>query len=197
MLLLFFTIYLLTAFVWPSWRVWRATGINPIVLPKDDSAYGFLGGVFRVVIGSLFVVLLLETWQPGLLAAYFPAFPLLQGPGWRLTGWILLLLAWLWTVLAQYQMQSSWRIGIDYAQATPLVVKGMFRYSRNPIFLGMLLALTGVLLILPNAIVLTVLVAGYVAIAVQVRLEEVFLQEQHGTAYQTYRARTRRWFGTR
>jgi protein-S-isoprenylcysteine O-methyltransferase Ste14 len=34
------------------------------------------------------------------------------------------------------QMGDSWRIGIDQEQKTSLVRHGVFKLSRNPIFLG-------------------------------------------------------------
>jgi protein-S-isoprenylcysteine O-methyltransferase Ste14 len=51
--------------------------------------------------------------------------------------------------IAQYQMSNSWRIGIDEKNKTELVTKGIF-YSRNPIFLGMIISILGIFLILPT-----------------------------------------------
>ncbi|MBK6705644.1 MAG: hypothetical protein IPG56_19020 [Caulobacteraceae bacterium] len=40
--------------------------------------------------------------------------------------------------LAQFQMGASWRIGVPASGPGPLVARGLFRWSRNPIFVGMI-----------------------------------------------------------
>jgi protein-S-isoprenylcysteine O-methyltransferase Ste14 len=90
-------------------------------------------------------------------------------------------------------MGESWRIGIDEERRAPLVRKGVFGLSRNPIFLGMMLTLLGLFLVTPNAVTLLVLVLGVVLIQIQVRLEEEFLSGVHGEEYAEYRRGVRRW----
>lgn len=111
----------------------------------------------------------------------------------RSVGVALLLVSLVWTVLAQAQMGESWRIGIDEEHHTPLVQRGVFGVSRNPIFLGMMLTVLGLFIVIPNAFTLLVLVMGVVLIQLQVRLEEEFLAETHGDEYAEYRMRVRRW----
>ena len=94
---------------------------------------------------------------------------------------------------AQFQMGQSWRIGIDNEVKTPLVTSGLFAWSRNPIFLAMRVCLAALALLQPNAITLSLLLMGDLVMQFQVRLEEAFLQEQHGDAYAVYRRRVRRW----
>ena len=94
---------------------------------------------------------------------------------------------------AQIQMGDSWRIGIDEESKSTLVQHGLFGVSRNPIFLGMLIMLVGLLLLLPTAATLTVTVLGFVLIHVQVRLEEAFLTEKYGEDYRKYQMSVRRW----
>ena len=96
---------------------------------------------------------------------------------------------------AQRTMGRSWRIGIDDKHKTQLVTHGIFRFSRNPIFLGMRLNLLGLFLVLPNAVTLTLWLLGDVTIHAQIFLEEQHLNQQHGTIYQSYQAMTPRYFG--
>jgi protein-S-isoprenylcysteine O-methyltransferase Ste14 len=111
----------------------------------------------------------------------------------RSIGVILLSASLVWTVLAQAQMGESWRIGIDTAHKTPLVHAGVFRISRNPIFLGMIVTLFGLFLVIPNALTSLVFVLGVVVINIQVRLEEEYLKTTHGDEYVSYTQRVRRW----
>jgi protein-S-isoprenylcysteine O-methyltransferase Ste14 len=108
-------------------------------------------------------------------------------------GIVLLLLSLVWIRLAQSQMGESWRIGIDTEHRTPLVQKGVFRISRNPIFLGLKVTLLGLFLTIPNALTLLVFVLAIVLVGVQVRLEEDYLAQVHPEAYADYRQRVRRW----
>lgn len=68
-----------------------------------------------------------------------------------------------------------------------------FAVSRNPIFLGMLSFVAGITLWSPSVVTVTLLAASYVALEVQIRSEEAFLERVHGAAYRAYRARVRRW----
>jgi protein-S-isoprenylcysteine O-methyltransferase Ste14 len=111
----------------------------------------------------------------------------------RWVGVGLLLLSLFWIILAQRQMGESWRIGINRDHAPMLVKKGVFKISRNPIFLGMITTLLGLLSVLPNGLTLLSFVVGVVLISIQVRLEEEYLLTRHVDEYAEYRRRVRRW----
>lgn len=91
------------------------------------------------------------------------------------------------TMVSQFQMGSSWRIGVDATEETELVTHGMFSFSRNPIYLGMLVIGLGFLFLVPHVFMLTSYVFAYIGIDLQVRkLEEPHLQRVFGEAYQNY-----------
>lgn len=184
--------YFAVTFLLPSWRVWKRTGINPFVVPRDDSAHGFIGKVFKLltalVLLTVFLNALVPDWGKYLLPAEY-----LDLAGIRWAGLALLHGSLLLIVVAQAQMRQSWRIGIDEKNKTALVVSGLFGYSRNPVFLGMLLTMLGLFLALPNAVTLLILALSWTVLQVQVRLEEAFLEKTHGQAYLDYAQKTRRW----
>ena len=100
-------------------------------------------------------------------------------------------------VLAQAQMGASWRIGID-ERPTGLVTHGLFRFSRNPIYLGMVVVTVGVALVAPSGWTVMGAVLAYVVVGFQARAEEEHLARVHGEAFQAWAARTGRflpWFG--
>ncbi len=80
------------------------------------------------------------------------------------------------------------------ARASSLVTGGIFRVSRNPMYLSLLLLLVAYALRLDSALVWLGPVAfvGYVN-RFQIGPEERALQARFGEAYLRYRARTRRW----
>lgn len=95
-------------------------------------------------------------------------------------------------MIAQFHMRLSWRIGIDFENKTQLVTIGFFKVSRNPIYLFLLISLVGLFLIIPNAVTFAVLFAAYLILQVTMRLEEEFLEMQHGEAYLEYKRKVRR-----
>jgi protein-S-isoprenylcysteine O-methyltransferase Ste14 len=191
-LLAYFIAYLLLAFVWRSVIVYKRFGKNPLVLPNRDDAYGYVGRAFKAVVFLVAGIVTLNAFAPSLVASLGPILPL-QTATVALVGWALLAASLLVLLAAQAQMGSSWRIGIDEENKTDLVRTGLFARSRNPIFLAMRVNLLGLLLVLPNAVTLTLFVAGEVLMQVQVRLEEVHLLCLHAKQYQDYCASVRRW----
>ena len=78
--------------------------------------------------------------------------------------------------------------------ATTLVTSGVFRYTRNPMYLGMLLVLLAWAAFLASPASL----AGVIAFVIymrhfQIRPEEAALTSLFGQAYLEYRQRVRRW----
>lgn len=192
LLLSYFAIYVFAAFVWRSYRTWRQTGINPYALGRTDNAHDFIGKLFRAALATILATVLLYAFLPSVYTYLMPV-EWLQHPQIVLAGIILLFASLLWIIVAQAQMGASWRIGIDSEHATQLVQHGVFRWSRNPIFLGMRLTLFGLFLVLPSAATFALLLVSEALIQIQVRLEEEHLLRLHGASYRNYQERTRRW----
>ena len=188
---IYFIIYFGVAFVLKSLIVAKRIGKNPLVLPKDDSAYGLIGLYFKLTLIAMFVYVLAFAFFPA-WHTYFLQIIQLDNSTIKYIGLTLLLIALLWTVIAQGHMKNSWRIGIDTKTKTELVTTGLFGLSRNPIFFGMILSLVGLFLVTPNALTALFLILGYVLIQIQIRLEEEFLGREHGQAYINYKQKVRR-----
>ena len=79
-------------------------------------------------------------------------------------------------------------------EASALVTGGVYRWTRNPMYLGMALVLLGWGLYLGNfgALVLVGAFVSYID-RLQVEPEEHALQERFGDAFAAYRKRVRRW----
>jgi protein-S-isoprenylcysteine O-methyltransferase Ste14 len=189
---IYFVLFFGLAMLWRSIFVWKATGLNPYKLSSTDSAHDYIGVWFRLVMLAAAVMVALYAFAPN-------AYPFLMPIPWLAVdvliwiGVILLTAALVWTLIAQADMGKSWRIGVDKDVATELVSRGLFKLTRNPIFLGMRVMLLGVFLTLPNLLSFTTLILGEVLMQIQVRLEEEHLLKLHGVAYQQYQKQTRRW----
>ncbi len=192
-LLIYFLAYFGLAFVWRSVKVYRATGIHPIRLPHTDDAQGYVGRMFKVVLGLCSVYLCVQSFAPD-LRQVLPPITWLDHIWVQALGWLVLAISGMVLLWAQAQMGQSWRIGLDADTPGPLVVHGLFARSRNPIFLSMRLNLLGLMCLLPNLFSLLLLICGELLIQIQVRLEEAHLPLIYGEAYEAYRAQVPRWY---
>ena len=188
---LYLVLYMMVAFVLPSYRTYKQTGINPITFGKTGNAHDYIGFVMKVLIALLFIAVFIYSFSDKAYQYLVPISYLMKEV-FMTVGLILIHLSLLWISVAQYQMSNSWRIGIDENNKTELITKGLFSYSRNPIFLGMIISVTGIFFILPNAITFFLMLSTYIVIQIQIRLEEEFLEKQHGEQYLIYKQTTKR-----
>ena len=184
--------FFVIAFFWRSYLVWKQTGINPYVFGKSDSAYDYIGVGFRLSLFLNLIAIVVFSFIPGWYAYLAPVI-WLETVWLKAVGLILLFVSLIWIAIAQAQMGRSWRVGIDKKNKTDLVDRGLFRYSRNPIFLGMRFTGLGLFVAIPNAITFATWIMGDVLMQVQVRLEEEFLTGLHGEKYEEFKKKVRRW----
>jgi protein-S-isoprenylcysteine O-methyltransferase Ste14 len=103
----------------------------------------------------------------------------------------LMLVAWARVQLAR--AGTTWS-PLAPERATTLVTDGPYRWSRNPIYLGLLLVLLGMVVLLRSPAAL-VFAAAFVACEdrFRIRAEERALRALFGKEFEQYMARTRRW----
>jgi len=96
-------------------------------------------------------------------------------------------------VVAQLDLGASWRVGFDEAARPGLVTTGVYRFTRNPIYLALFVSLAGLLLLLPTWLSLVMFVGTVVAIRNQVHEEERFLRDKYGDEFTAYARRVGRF----
>jgi protein-S-isoprenylcysteine O-methyltransferase Ste14 len=81
-----------------------------------------------------------------------------------------------------------------YKETTALITSGLFRLSRNPVYVAMSLVYAGLGILLDNLWILGLLVPVLAVIRYGViAREERYLEGKFGQSYQRYRATVRRW----
>ncbi len=79
-------------------------------------------------------------------------------------------------------------------QASSLVESGIYRYSRNPMYLGFVIALLALAVVMGSLYALLGVVAFAVYIHyLQILPEEQALQQRFGTSFRSYKQRVGRW----
>ena len=187
-----FLAYLFTTLFWRSYVVWKKTGINPVTFMNFVTAHDFIGRGYKLTFALLVLVVVVYALSPASYA-YLVPIRWLEHPSLQWIGAAFVILSLVWIIIAQAQMGEAWRIGIDTEHRTPLVQKGLFRISRNPIYIGGVITLSGLFLIIPNVITLLILILGLVLIGVQVRLEEEHVAKMYPLEYAEYCQHVRRW----
>jgi protein-S-isoprenylcysteine O-methyltransferase Ste14 len=81
-----------------------------------------------------------------------------------------------------------------YKPTTTIVVNGPYRFTRNPIYLGMFLGQIGLAIAFDSLWILATLVPFYLVIRYGVvAREEAYLERKFGDVYLGYKSRVRRW----
>ncbi|MCB9959793.1 MAG: isoprenylcysteine carboxylmethyltransferase family protein [Rhodospirillaceae bacterium] len=136
------------------------------------------------------VAALLAAWG---LHTVFPL-PLRLFTGQWVLGAVLAGLGAAPAVMASVQFLRAGTNIPTYFPATALVTGGVYRISRNPIYLGGLVALAGLAIVFANGwLLVTVPVVAVLLDRLVIGPEERHLEARFGEDYRAYRARTRRW----
>ncbi len=145
--------------------------------------------LFRVLIWML----CLFRWLYPELDQWLGLLPGLQNEMLIASGVVLLTLSFAYVLVVHFSMRLGWRSGIDPDGTPKLITGGFYRFSRNPMFLGVALAQVGFFMALPSVFSLLCLVVGQLALHRQIQAEERHLAEVVPQEYSQYRARVGRW----
>jgi protein-S-isoprenylcysteine O-methyltransferase Ste14 len=112
-------------------------------------------------------------------------------------GWLGAMLFGLALALFVWAIVTMTRAGTNVPTNLPtttIVESGPYRLTRNPIYLGMILGLTGLAIAFDNLWLLMMLVPFALVIRYGVMArEETYLERKFGDVYRGYRSRVRRW----
>ena len=104
---------------------------------------------------------------------------------------VLALALFAWAIVTITRAGSNVRTALP---TTTIVESGPYRFTRNPIYLGMSLGLISLAIAFDNLWLLLMLVPFAVVIRYGVvAREEAYLERKFGDVYRRYRARVRRW----
>jgi protein-S-isoprenylcysteine O-methyltransferase Ste14 len=113
--------------------------------------------------------------------------PFKLGTAWFYAGLIIFLPALLMTITA----------GLNFITTPPgrPVRKGIYRYSRHPMYLSQYLALVGIGIATASWIILLVSIVFMIFLKFYTDYEERYCIERYGESYKEYLARTPKWIG--
>lgn len=83
---------------------------------------------------------------------------------------------------------------VPFSESTTLITEGFYKYTRNPMYVGMNSFLLGLMLILKNPLnIIFLIVFFFIVRNMFVLKEEVQMEETFGEDYITYKRKVRRW----
>lgn len=113
----------------------------------------------------------------------------------RFTGFLLALLGDMIFLISVMTMRDSWRAGIPSQDKTSLVTVGIYKFSRNPAFLGFDLMYLGMLFMYFNSVMLLFTIYAIVMLHLQILQEEKYLERTFGEEYSVYKKQVFRYLG--
>lgn len=166
----------------------RRRGVNPNAVAERNTNW-----MQRVlIIGAVGLDLYLVFRAPfpaldKLVAARPSPFPLL--------ALVVMLLGAVFIIASQANMGRSWRVGVPNEEnhVDALVVHGLHRISRNPVYLGIMLFLISGLLAAPGPLTAAAVIVSFTGLTIIIRQEERYLRNRFGEQYDAYARRVRRW----
>lgn len=168
-------------FMWMAWALyWWALSFNVKIAAKRESLWSRLSHLGPLLLAAL--LLWLPSAPLALLGVRF--LPLAIWPFWL--GAALTAAGLLFTVWARRHIGRNWSAIVTIKEGHEFIASGPYAIVRHPIYTGLLLAFAGSAMALGE--MRGVLAVAIVAWALwrKLRLEERWMQQHFGEAYQAY-----------
>jgi protein-S-isoprenylcysteine O-methyltransferase Ste14 len=166
------TLILVIGLISPRHRVWPPTG-------KHAPGKKLMTGLFYFLSLSIIVLGIFE-----LPAAVFPSWI-------RLIGMV----SWLAGISLSAQAMSVLGKQATFGEFGELKDRGPYRVSRNPQYLGFMIALIGWAVFISTGLTLIACAGAIIPLLIVPLLEENWLENNYGEKYKIYKTRVRRWIG--
>ena len=102
-------------------------------------------------------------------------------------------------IWANYALLHIGKIGLrdrePMQRPSNLVLVGPYRFTRNPIYLGCLFMLLGLVIVWSSIVTAFFLILVYIVFRyIFIKREEIILEEEFGDEYRDFKKRVKRWF---
>ena len=117
---------------------------------------------------------------------------------YNLVGLLLIPVGFLLIIWANYALLHIGKIGLrnrePMQKPSNLVLAGPYRFSRNPLYLGCLLVLLGLVIVWSSVVTAFLTILVYIIFRYKfIKREEVILEEEFSDEYRDFKTRVGRW----
>lgn len=160
-------------------------------------------GLWILIVATLFSYILIAPFyifgvSPQVLVDIF-TYPvdIIPQP-FNLVGLLFIPIGLFFMIWANYALLHIGKIGLrnrePMQRPSTLVLFGPYRFTRNPLYLGGLLALFGLVIVWSSIVTAFFAVLVYIIFRyVFIKREEVILEEEFGDEYRDFKKRVKRW----
>jgi len=190
--ILIYTIYMILFMVGFSIYIRQKTGDTlrgKIKMPKNLIWIFILGtlGTWIVLIYTILYICF-----PDIVDYTLPV-PIIQNIYFEIIGTLLLFLGTVITTIAMLQLGISARVYLPDAK-TKLITSGVYRFCRNPGYLGVNISWFGIFILVSSLFYLIGFFLFLIGIQFRILQEEKFLKEGFGEDYEIYMEKVGRYF---
>jgi protein-S-isoprenylcysteine O-methyltransferase Ste14 len=155
--------------------------------PQELRREGRWPSIVRVVRSTLLVVFLVlyALGNPWLRTLSLPFYGWVRATGIIMGTLSLMLYAW-----SRLTIGRAWSSPLRMQEKHQLVTTGPYAVVRHPIYLSMILFMTGITLVTGNWFLIAFLLISFVDLMVRIPKEERMMIEEFGKEYDEYRLRT-------
>lgn len=128
-----------------------------------------------------------------LLHYFFPIKQIIFSP-YSYIGALLFIIGWIPNIWIYFTFRRGGNLTPSKETPNKLITSGFFRLTRNPNYLGMIIALLGEAIFLGSIITFIIPIVFFILINVwNVAFEEEVLERKFGKRYLEYKKKVRRW----
>jgi protein-S-isoprenylcysteine O-methyltransferase Ste14 len=172
--------------LWVAWLVyWRlsAADVKPTV--RHESKWSRISYVIPLLIASILLFIRPIAGGGFLFSRFLP-----EGIGWYWLGVALVAAGLGFSVWARQHLGRNWSGTVEVKQDHQLICTGPYRFVRHPIYTGLLVAFLGTAIVIGQWRGILAVLFAFGSFWRKLTLEERFMRETFGSAYEEYRART-------
>jgi protein-S-isoprenylcysteine O-methyltransferase Ste14 len=171
---------------------------NAVSIIRNKGVHRFLGITVITIINVWVAILLVYVLHPEIEFLPFPLdLVLVDTTPVKIIGISLICLGLVIYIAAWVSLSNAWRIGQDHELKGDLIRKGIYRISRNPMYLFYDLYFVGTFMINGALIFLIMSVLLIITLHYLIIQEEKYLNLNYGESFITYAYQTRRYLNWR
>jgi protein-S-isoprenylcysteine O-methyltransferase Ste14 len=172
--------------LWIAWLVyWRvlAADVKPAV--RHESKWSRASYVIPILIASILLSIGPIAGGGFLFSGFLP-----QGIDGYWLGVMLVAAGLGFSVWARQHLGRNWSGTVQVKQDHQLICTGPYRFVRHPIYTGILIAFLGTAIVVGQWRGILAVLIAFGSFWRKLTLEERFMRDSFGSAYEEYRART-------